>query len=120
MEVIKYNGFGNVIYFDNDDDFYNFCVEPSIIYKNDETCPYSYYDFNLTSGYNDALNNCKCFIIKDKNSNIYKNQCVSYKSISKPINNLKCMSYDKILKKKYPEYMICDNYCDECYDNEEL
>ena len=39
--------------------------------------------------YNKAVNNCIQFVIKDENSNIYKNGCVSYRTITKPISNLK-------------------------------
>jgi len=116
MEIVKYNGYGNVIYFDNDDDFYKFSVEPILIQKMTDT-GIDYFDFNFSPGYSDALDNCKCFIIKDKNSNIYKHKCVSYKTISKPINNLKNIQYDNILKKKYPEYMVCDTYYNEYYND---
>lgn len=79
------------MYFDTDDDFYNFCVEPSIVQKertlkNGESL--KSFDFNFTWDYNDAINNNVMFIIKDPNSQIYKNQAVSYRTITKPVSNL--------------------------------
>lgn len=80
----------DILYFDNDDDFYNFCVEPKIYPAVDANLnDLGYIDFNLSSAYQDAVTAGKSFMIKDLNSKIYKNQCVSYRTISKPIQNLK-------------------------------
>lgn len=112
MKIIRYKGYGNALYFDNDDEFFNFAVDPILICTtNDTGCPS--YTFNFTPGYQDALNHSKCFIINDKKSNIYKHKCVSYKTMSKGIQNLQHMTYDKYLKKKYPEYLICTTYGDD-------
>lgn len=72
------------IYFDTDDDFYKFCVVPSVIVNEDEMS----YDFDLSPAYYNALADDKYFVIKDMNSNIYKNGCVSYRTITKPVCNL--------------------------------
>ena len=45
-------------------------------------------DFNLSNAYNDAISQGKKFIIKDPNSQIFKHQAVSYRTITKPIQNL--------------------------------
>jgi len=70
------------IYFDNDDDFYAFSVNPTLINK-------EFIDANGNVRYYcDAVNSGKKFIIKDENSNIYKHQAVSFRTISKPVSNL--------------------------------
>lgn len=80
----------NILFFDNDEDFYNFCVEPRVFPVRDEHLQdLGYIDFNLSSAYQDAVTAGKYFMIKDLNSQIYKRGCVSYRTISKPIKNLK-------------------------------
>ena len=79
------------IYFKSDDDFYKFCVVPEIIpveYINPNGETKYYMDFNLTNAYNDAVKQGKKFIILDPNSQIFKRQAVSYRTITKPIQNL--------------------------------
>ena len=94
----------NVIYFDNDDDFYQFCVEPQLVsreYTNNNGEIDQYLDFNFTPGYNDAIDNATIFVINDKNSNILKhNNVVSYRTISKKVDNVKPWYYTKIFEKK--------------------
>lgn len=81
----------NKMYFDTDEDFYRFCVVPIIVAKDrvqpDGSIRQS-MDFNLSSEYNNAVNDGKVFVIKDPNSQIYKHQAVSYRTITKPIVNL--------------------------------
>ncbi len=78
-------------YFDTDDDFYKFCVVPAIV-KRERVLPDGTicrsFDFELSNEYKDAVNNNIMFIIKDPNSQIYKHQAVSYRTITKPISNL--------------------------------
>ena len=79
------------LFFNSDDEFYKFCVVPEIIpveYVNPEGETKYYMDFNFTHAYNDAIKQGKVFIIKDPNSKIYKHQAVSYRTITKPIQNL--------------------------------
>ena len=79
------------MYFDSDDDFYKFCVVPVIVPKEriskDGTIIRS-MDFNLSNEYHNAVKDGKMFIIKDPNSQICKHQAVSYRTITKPIENL--------------------------------
>ena len=79
------------MYFDCDDDFYRFCVVPVIVSKErilkDGTIRRS-MDFNLSNEYHNAVKNDIIFIIKDPNSQICKHQAVSYRTITKPIENL--------------------------------
>lgn len=82
----------NTMYFNSDDDFYQFCVVPQlnpVEYINSAGEKAYYVDFDFTHEYNKAVEQGINFVIKDENSNIYKNGCVSYRTISKPISNLK-------------------------------
>ena len=95
----------NVMYFDTDDDFYQFCVDPEIIpkeYINKDGQIAYYGDFNLSQAYNDAINNSTLFVIRDKNSQILKhNGVVSYRTISKKVNNVQPWYYETIYNKKF-------------------
>ena len=79
------------IYFDNDNEFYEYAVIPQLI-----TIPFIdksgveryYTDFNFSTQYNDAINNGMKFIIKDEDSQICKHGAVSYRTIAKEIKNL--------------------------------
>jgi len=81
----------NIIYFDNDNEFYEYAVVPQLV-----TIPYTsrdgseryYTDFNFSTEYNDAVNNNMIFMIKDENSQICKRGRVSYRTITKDVSNL--------------------------------
>jgi len=81
----------NIIYFDSDNEFYDYCVVPELVpvqYIDSDGNEKYYSDFNFTSQYNSAINNNMRFVIKDEDSQIYKHGCVSYRTISKDIQNL--------------------------------
>ena len=81
----------NIIYFNNDDEFFNFCVNPEIVINETTDAngnPGCYYTFNFTDVYNSCIRDGKKFIIMDDNSRIFKNKCVSYRTITKPVENL--------------------------------
>lgn len=83
----------NIIYFDNDDEFYDYAVVPQLIpIKTDSVDKYGnpvyYCDWNFSSVYNNAIQNNTQFIIKDEDSQIFKHGAVSYRTITKPIQNL--------------------------------
>ena len=82
----------NIIYFDTDDDFYEFCVVPAchqrdVLLNNGQIS--SFMDFDLSNDYWNAVKDGKYFVIKDPKSQIYKHKAVSYRTITKPIKNLK-------------------------------
>lgn len=82
----------NVYYFKNDEEFYNWAINPVIVYKEDyDSCgkKIKYFDFELSSEYNDAIKNGISFCIRDKNSQIFKRKAVSYRTITKKIEGLK-------------------------------
>ena len=81
----------NIIYFDSDNEFYEYSVVPELVpvqYIDSEGNEKYYSDFNFTPQYNAAINNNMRFVIKDEDSQIYKHGCVSYRTISKEISNL--------------------------------
>ena len=81
----------NKIYFDNDQEFYEYSVIPELIPIQyfDTTGTERYYtDFNWTPSYNDAVNNGMVFVIKDEDSQIYKHGGVTYRTITKDVPNL--------------------------------
>ena len=74
-------------YFDNDDDFYNYCVDPRIIpMKSDKG--YYYTTFNFTPQYLDDIKNDVKFIIRDVDSKIFKHQAVCVGLMNKRVQNL--------------------------------
>ena len=80
-----------IIYFDNDQEFYDYAVIPELVpipYTDKSGIERYYTDFNFTPQYNNAVNNEMTFIIKDEDSQIYKHGGVSYRTIFKDIPNL--------------------------------
>lgn len=82
----------NIIYFNSDDEFYQFCVVPKLVVMEttDENGNVSHYTtFDFSYAYKKALADGNMFVIKDEDSNIFKNGCVSYRTITRPVSNLK-------------------------------
>lgn len=94
----------DIIYFNTDDDFYKYCVNPKLVQVekiNSIGETNAYCDWNFTPGYLEDVKSNKVFIIRDKNSKIIKrNNIVSYRTISKKVQNVKPYYYEKIYKKK--------------------
>ena len=81
-----------ILYFNTDDDFYTFCVVPvakqrDVLLSNGQIS--SFMDFDLSNDYWNAVNDGKYFVIKDPKSQIFKHKAVSYRTMTKPIKNLK-------------------------------
>ena len=74
-------------YFDNDDDFYNYCVDPRIVPMKSKEGFY-YTTFNFTPQYLSDVNNGVKFVIKDVNSKIFKRQAVCVGLMNKRVQNL--------------------------------
>ena len=67
-----------------DDDFYNFYVVPVInVDANTKTT-----SFDFSNKYKNALENNVYFIIKNEDSQIYKRKAVSYRTITRPVQNM--------------------------------
>ena len=80
----------NKMFFNSDDDFFTFCVNPNLIVKTDNINGEDTYftDWDFTDAYKKAVENGTRFIICDDNSVITKRGCISYKVNTKPIQNL--------------------------------
>lgn len=76
----------NTIYFDSDDEFLDFALDRRIVIKEGKNCLYT--DFNFTSMYQKEVDNGVRFCIKDENSQIEKRQAISYRTITKEVENL--------------------------------
>ncbi len=74
-------------YFENDDEFYAYCVDPRIIPMKSEKGFY-YTTFNFTPQYLSDINDGVKFIIKDVNSKIFKHKAVSVGIMNKRVQNL--------------------------------
>ena len=87
-----------ILYFDNDDEFYQFCVNPNLIIseytKDDGNIGYS-VDWDFTDLYKDAISKNTKFIIKDPNSQVCKHGKITYRVNTKPINNVEL--YDEFV-----------------------
>lgn len=74
-------------YFNNDDEFYNYCVDPRIIpMKSSEG--FYYTTFNFTPQYISDVDNGIKFVIKDSNSKIFKRKAVAVGIMTKRVQNL--------------------------------
>ena len=81
----------DIIYFDSDDEFYDFCVVPAlfVVKKRNRNGDYTMCtDFDLSPAYHDYVKQGKKFCIKNQDSQIFKHGCVSYRCVNKPIQNL--------------------------------
>ena len=66
----------NLMYFDSDEEFTNFCVAPfAVIKRSEDGAPY--YDGEYSDEYKKCLEEGKVFVIKDEDSIVYKRQCVT-------------------------------------------
>lgn len=100
-----------VMYFNNDDEFYKFCVLPVIITpeytKADGTIGH-YADWDFTDAYKNAIRDGVHFVIKDENSQIYKHGELTYRVNTKPVQNLDPYYEDPFTD---PDFKICDDCC---------
>lgn len=78
----------NVIYFLNDKEFYDACVNPNVKIHQSQDNTF-YYDIEFTAFYKNAINSGKTFIIKDEDSIIFKHQAVHLRGVTAEVENLK-------------------------------
>lgn len=75
-------------YFENDDEFYSYAVDPRIIPMKLKEGVY-YTTFNFTPQYLSDVDNGVIFVIKDVNSKIFKHKAVCVGLMNKRVQNLK-------------------------------
>ena len=78
----------NVMYFDSDEEFTDFCVAPFAVIKRSEKGNL-YYEGEYSDEYKKCLEEGKTFIIKDENSQVYKRKCVTKRVPIEGVNTRK-------------------------------
>lgn len=77
----------DLMFFDNDDQFIDYCLSSSpTIFNDDDGIPY--YDYEFNKHYVDWVNSGKGFVIRDPKSLVFKRGCVYRGMITKPIRNV--------------------------------
>lgn len=80
------------MFFDCDNDFYEFSINPNPIFNTKDyeegLSKYLTFTYDFSEAYYDAINNGITFVIKDPNSAITKHNCISHRTITKPVQNL--------------------------------
>lgn len=66
----------NVMYFESDEEFTDFCAAPFAVIKTSEKGT-MYYEGEYSDEYKKCLKEGKTFIIKDENSQVFKRKCVT-------------------------------------------
>lgn len=66
---------GNIIFFDSDDEFTDFCVKPyaTVVYPQNSS---PYIEGDYSDEYKQCIEEGKRFIIKDEDSKVYRRNCV--------------------------------------------
>lgn len=78
----------NVLVFENDDEFTQFCLEDNPTAYHDDMTGLDGFDYKFTDWYNDAVKEGKLFRILDPASKVKKHRCVNKGIITKPVENL--------------------------------
>ena len=88
--MLKINGNTqrDVMYFNNDDDFVQFCVKPEFVAKKSNKSDGAYFDIDYTDEYLDAVKRNVVFIIRDEDSVITKRGFINIGAVSKKISNV--------------------------------
>lgn len=86
----------NVIVFKNDEEFYKWCIDPELYIKEGKSCSYTTWDFSYD--YKKALREGKKFAIYTNDSRVLKNGDISYRTITKKVENV--VPYNKLLMEK--------------------
>ena len=68
---------GNIIYFDSDNEFADFCLARYgvVVYPENGSSPY--WTGVYSDAYKNAISEGKKFVIKDEDSVVYKHECVT-------------------------------------------
>lgn len=77
---------GNKYFFNNDDEFYIWAVVPELKILKGKVCLYT--DFDFTDECQKAIDDGIEFVICDKNSIIGKDGYISYRTITKHLDNI--------------------------------
>lgn len=78
----------DIMYFDNDNEFVDFCIDPDIVLHKNDQYNLFYYDIQFTPEYLKCVKDGKKFCIRDQKSKVCKHKGVTYKLVFKPVENL--------------------------------
>jgi len=84
--ILKYGE--NVMLFNNDNEFIDFCFSPNIKIFKPEGTNIDCYDYPLSDEYYEAIKNNTKFYINQTNSDVKKRKCVYRGLITKPVENI--------------------------------
>ena len=77
----------NIIYFDNDEEFYDFCVSPEPVIKTSSKTGITYFDMDFTDWYKSHVDEDTKIVILDRHSDIlHHGGVVTSHTCSKKIN----------------------------------
>lgn len=79
----------NIITFDTDDEFTDYCMSSSPVSYYNETADMYYYDYPFTDEYINAVNAGTKFSIAAEDSKVVKRGAVCRGLITKPVKNLR-------------------------------
>ena len=94
----------NTIYFDNDNEYMQYCVDTDMKIKKDKDM--SFYDWEFSSMYKNDLAKDTFHVIKDPKSRIFATQTIDFGGICKPVN---VCTFDKT------DQMLLDELKDDGY-----
>ena len=99
----------NIIYFDNDEEFYDFCVSPDLIVKTSAKGTL-YYDMDFTEWYKSHVDEATKIVILDDDSTILRRGgVVTYRTCNKKINAYRVNLVDP----ENPELLMEVGNCDK-------
>ena len=80
----------NIMYFANDDEFAEFCINPCPVVSQVLVAgkPVYFENYQFTKQYLDAVANGIRFCIKDLRSHVNKDGLLGYRTCTKPIDNI--------------------------------
>lgn len=77
----------NIIYFDNDEEFYGLCVNPEPVIKTSSKTGITYFDMDFTEWYKSHVDEAtKIVILDDKSTILRHGGVVTYRTCNKKIN----------------------------------
>jgi hypothetical protein len=68
---------GNIIYFESDNEFTDFCLAPYGVVVHPENSSSPYWTGVYSDEYKEAINEGMIFVIKDEDSVVFKHKCVT-------------------------------------------
>jgi hypothetical protein len=94
MNMVE-NSDKTTIYFESDDEFLKWALNPEIKLKDSDVSGMTYFDIDFTDDYMSALKAGKHFVIMDDDSKICRRKAVTLGTVSKKVQNIDPYFYDE-------------------------